>query len=122
MLAEWPAAVEAPAWAPSTVSMGVSQTTSKQFRGICWRQLPLLLCLIHLYCRVHLTFDHFIFYFGLFLHVIPNYIHSTSNDIHTDGARAKTGGYKGIRGDRRFKGRGGYPMETSYHFIHQNIY
>ena len=23
-------------------------------------------------------------------------------------------------GDRRFKGRGGYPMETSYHFIHQN--
>ena len=35
-------------------------------------------------------------------------------------ARAKTGGPKGIRGDRRFKGRG-YPMETSYHFIHQNI-
>ena len=35
-------------------------------------------------------------------------------------ARAKTGGPKGIRGDRRFKGRGGYPMETSYHFIHQN--
>ena len=37
-----------------------------------------------------------------------------------DGARAKTGGHKGIRGDRRFKGRGRYPMETSYHFIHQN--
>ena len=34
--------------------------------------------------------------------------------------RAKTGGYKGIRVDKRFKGRGGYPMETSYHFIHQN--
>ena len=54
--------------------------------------------------------------------VRPNYIRSISNNIHTDGARAKarTGGYKGIRGDRRFKGRGGYPMETSYHFIHQN--
>ena len=28
----------------------------------------------------------------------PNYIYSTSNDINTDGARAraKTGGYKGI--------------------------
>ena len=36
------------------------------------------------------------------------YIRSTSNDIHTDGARAKTGGTKGIRGDRRFKGRGGW--------------
>ena len=45
---------------------------------------------------------------------------STSNDIHTAGARAKTGGHKGTRGDRGFKGRGGYPMETSYHFIHQN--
>ena len=57
----------------------------------------------------------------LLLHVRPNYSHSTSNDIDTDGARAraraKTGGYKGIRGDTRFKGRGGYPMETSYHFI-----
>ena len=49
-------------------------------------------------------------FFWLFLHVRPNYIHNTSNDIHTDGARAKTGGHKGIRGDRRFKGRGGYPM------------
>ena len=28
--------------------------------------------------------------------------------------------YKGIRGDKRFKGRGGYPVETSNHFIHQN--
>ena len=38
-----------------------------------------------------------------------HYIHSTSNVIHTDGARAssraKTGGHKGIRGDRRHKGR-----------------
>ena len=54
------------------------------------------------------------------MYIRPNYIHSTSNDIYTDGAR--TGGDKGIRGDRRFKGRGGYiyiyPMETSYHFIH----
>ena len=59
---------------------------------------------------------------GLFLHVRPNYIHSTSNDIHTDGARAraKTGGDKGIRGDRRFKGRGEYPVETSYNCLHQN--
>ena len=53
----------------------------------------------------------------LLLHVRPNYIYSTSNDIHTDGARPKTGGHKGIREDRRFKRRGGYPMETSYHFI-----
>ena len=28
----------------------------------------------------------------LLLHVRPDYIHSTSNDIPTDGARAKTGG------------------------------
>ena len=26
--------------------------------------------------------------FGLLLHLRPNYIHSTSNDIHTDGPRA----------------------------------
>ena len=25
----------------------------------------------------------------LFLHLRPNYIHSTSNDIHTDGPRAR---------------------------------
>ena len=59
------------------------------------------------------------------LHLLVIFIaHQSSNDIHTDGAgaRAKTGGYKGIRGDRRFKGRGGYPMETSYHFIHQNTF
>ena len=33
---------------------------------------------------------------------------------------AKTGGHKGIRGDRRFRGRGGHPVETSHHLIHQN--
>ena len=49
-----------------------------------------------------------------------NYIHSTSNDIHTDGARTETGEHKGIRGDRKFKGKEGYPLETSYHFMHQN--
>ena len=27
-------------------------------------------------------------YFGLLLHLRPNYIHSASNDIHTDGPRA----------------------------------
>ena len=26
---------------------------------------------------------------GLLLHLRPNYIHSTSNDIHTDGPRAR---------------------------------
>ena len=26
--------------------------------------------------------------FGLLLHLRPNYIHSASNDIHTDGPRA----------------------------------
>ena len=26
---------------------------------------------------------------GLFLHLRPNYIHSASNDIHTDGPRAR---------------------------------
>ena len=47
-------------------------------------------------------------------------IPSTSNDIYIDEAAAKTGGHKGNRGDRRFHGRGGYSMETSYHYIHQN--
>ena len=28
-------------------------------------------------------------FFGSFLHLRPNYIHSASNDIHTDGARAR---------------------------------
>ena len=37
--------------------------------------------------------------------VIPNYIHSTSNDIHTDGARAKIGDIResGETGDSREK-------------------
>ena len=54
----------------------------------------------------------------LLLHVGPtNYIHNTSNDIHTVGS----GLVLRIRGGTRFKGRGGYPMETSDHFIiHQN--
>ena len=55
----------------------------------------------------------------LFCSIRTNY-HSTSIDIHKDGARAKTGGYRGIRGDRRIQRRGGYPMETSCHFIQQN--
>ena len=29
---------------------------------------------------------------GLFLHLRPNYIHSASNDIHTDGPRARARG------------------------------
>ena len=36
------------------------------------------------------------------------------------GLRLGLRGHNGIRGDKRFKGRGGYSMETSYHFIHQN--
>ena len=28
-------------------------------------------------------------FMGLFLHLRPNYIHSASNDIHTDGPRAR---------------------------------
>ena len=41
--------------------------------------------------------------YRLFLHVRPNYIHSTSDDIHTEGARAKTGGHSesGETGDSR---------------------
>ena len=41
----------------------------------------------------NVTVEHF----WLLLHVRPNYILSTSNDIHTDGARAKTGGHKAVR-------------------------
>ena len=50
-------------------------------------------------------------------------IHSTSNDIHTDGARAKTGDIResGETGDSREED----PADTQwrqviYHFIHQN--
>ena len=44
-----------------------------------------------------------------------NYIHSTPNDIYTDGTRprAKAEGHKGIRGDRRFKGRRGYRTQVT---------
>ena len=43
----------------------------------------------------------------MLLHVRPNYIPSTSNDIHTDGARAraKTGGHKGNQGRQEIQGK-----------------
>ena len=62
----------------------------------------------------------YIYLYWLF-RIIHNYIHSTSLMTFIQmGLGLRLGDIRGIRGDRRFKGRGGYPMETSYHFIHQN--